>query len=101
MSPRDSSGAHCVICGSNHEVEQNHGGGRNHVAWFTMPLCRKHHDQFHALLRSAGVDLTYTTDPRERLLRGLKAISIAQWMLYEELQVLNSEVTNENETVHA
>lgn len=99
MSPRAEASSHCVICGSNEDVEQNHVGGRNHVAWFTMPFCRKHHDQFHALLRSAGVDLTYATDDQERILCGLKAISIAQWTLYERLQSLNSQVKNERQNI--
>lgn len=83
-------GLHCVICGSNAKVERNHVGGRNHVAWFWMPCCKKHHDHFHALLRMAGVNLEYTSDPRERLLRALKAAQVFEWMLLEAL----------NETLH-
>ena len=90
MSVRAKVGARCVICGSNKEVERHHVGGRRHVAWFTMPFCRKHHDQFHALLRIAGIDLEYTSDPRERLLRALKATTVFQWMLMEALQALDS-----------
>lgn len=90
MSPRaaHATGAACVICGSMENVEQNHAGGRNHVAWFTMPFCREHHSKFHALLRAAGVNLEYTPDPAERILRALKAIAIAQWMLLEAQQQL-------------
>ena len=85
MSLRVKASARCVICGSK-EIQRNHVGGQNHVAWFTMPFCRQHHDQFHALLRAAGVDLEYTSDPRERRLRALKAITVCQWMLIEALQ---------------
>ncbi len=74
-----------MICGSE-DVEQNHVGGRNHVAWFTMPFCPKHHVRFHALLRIAGVDLEYTSDPHERLLRALKATAVCFWMLLDALQ---------------
>lgn len=50
MSSRTSAARlRCVICGTDQGVERNHVGGRNHVAWLTMPFCRKHHDQFHAL----------------------------------------------------
>jgi hypothetical protein len=56
-----------------------------------MPFCRTHHDQFHALVRAAGIDLEYTTDPRERLVRALKAITVCQWMLLEAQHEQNSE----------
>ena len=56
------------------------------MAWFTMPFCRKHHDQFHALLRIAGIDLEYASDPRERLARASKACMVLQWVLMEALQ---------------
>ena len=86
----------CVICGSFQQVEGNHLGGRNHVAWFTMPFCRSHHDQFHALVRNAGIDLEYTSDPQERLVRAQKACLIAQWMIADMLQELNREMKNES-----
>jgi len=89
MNVRAKARARCVICGSK-GVERNHVGGRNHVAWFTMPFCREHHLQFHALLTNAGVNLTYTSDPRERLLRAHKATTVFQWILTEALQKLNS-----------
>ncbi len=81
-----ASESRCVICGRR--AQRNHAGGRNHVAWFTMPFCPVHHAQFHALLRAAGIDLEYTADPRERLLRGLQACLIAQWVLTKALQEL-------------
>jgi hypothetical protein len=73
----------CAICGSTTQVEGNHPGGRNHLAWFTMPFCRQHHDRFHVLVRQAGIDLTYTDDPIERIGRALSAIKVAEWMLLE------------------
>jgi len=77
----------CVLC-DGERIERNHVGGRKHVAWFTMPFCRKHHDQFHALLRIAGVSLEYTSDLRVRLVRAIMACLVALWMLAEAL--LNS-----------
>ena len=76
----------CVICANTREVEGNHVGGRNHVAWFTSPLCREHHERFHTLLRQAGVDLRYTPNPLERLRRALSAIKIMEWMLLEAMK---------------
>ena len=73
----------CAICGSTFQVEANHLGLRNHLACFTMPFCRQHHDRFHVLVRQAGIDLTYTDDPIERIRRALSAIKIAEWMLLE------------------
>ena len=85
-----AGGLRCVICGTDVGVERNHDGGVNHVAWFTQPCCRAHHDQFHALLRAAGINLEYTADPRERLLRALQATTVFQWMLMEALKNLDS-----------
>jgi len=94
MSVRTKATAHCVICGGE-DVEQNHVGGRHHVAWFTMPFCLDHHAQFHALLRASGVDLKYTPDPRERILRALQAITVCEWILHEALRKVNPpEITN-------
>ncbi len=89
MSVRAKASALCVICGSK-KIERNHMGGRNHVAWFTMPFCREHHTRFHDLTSNAGIDLEYTADPRERLLRALEACWVAQWVLTQALRNLNS-----------
>lgn len=80
------SGLRCVICGTDADVERHHVGGRNHVAGFTMPFCREHHAQFHALLRAAGVNLEYTSDRFERVRRALQTFTIAQWVLTEQLK---------------
>jgi hypothetical protein len=89
-----------VICGSE-DIERNHVGGRNHIAWFTIPLCRsKHHRQFHALVTAAGINLEYTSDPRERLGRAQKATMVFQWMLLEAQQELNSREKDENTREH-
>ncbi len=58
---KQTSGLRCVICGSKVSVQRNHVGGQNHVAWFWMPFCQTHHDQF-----------------------------LAQWMMTKALQELNS-----------
>lgn len=87
--------ARCVICDAA-DIEWNHAGGRNHVAWFLNPFCVRHHNQFHELLRAAGVDLEYTPDSAERVIRALKAVSICEWMLYERLSELNSRGKDEH-----
>src|SRR5260370_42497994 len=56
-----------------------------------MPCCVPHHDQFHALLRAAGVDLRYTSDTRERHTRALKALQICAWMLLEAQEHANTQ----------
>jgi hypothetical protein len=80
----------CVICDSEN-AEKNHVGGQNHVAWFTMPFCRSHHEHYHTLLRNAGVDLEYTPYPCRRLLRALKAVLVCAWMLLDALENLISK----------
>jgi hypothetical protein len=76
----------CIICGSRRIVEGNHAGGRRHVAWFTAPFCKIHHDQFHELLRNIGVDLRYTTNEVERLNRASQAIIVCQWLIAEAMK---------------
>jgi len=79
----------CVICGKK-RIERNHAGGKNFVAWFTMPFCPKHHTQFHALVSAAGINLEYTPDPVDRLIRALKALLVCAFMLLEAMEELNS-----------
>ncbi len=82
----------CVICGKK-KIERNHAGGKNFVAWFTMPFCPKHHTQFHALVTAAGINLEYTSDAIERLIRALKALLVCAFMLLEAMQELHSRST--------
>jgi hypothetical protein len=78
----------CVVCEA--KAERNHIGGRNHIAWFTMPFCKSHHDQFHAVLRNAGINLEYTSDPQERLLRAIQACVMAQWIFAKMLEEMRN-----------
>ena len=64
------------------------------MAWFTMPFCPKHHAQFHALVDAAGINLEYTSDPIERLIRALKALLVCAFLLLEALQELHSGSTS-------
>ena len=82
-SGRQSERPACVICGKQTGIEQNHVGGRNHVAWFTMPFCKVHHDEFHETLRNIGIDLRHTPDELERLGRASQAIIVCLWTLEE------------------
>jgi hypothetical protein len=86
MKPRKTTGdPRCVICGTTKNIKNHHIGGRNHLAWATMPLCLSHHRQCHILLANSGIDLNYTLDPLERLLRASKAITIFQCMVQEAM----------------
>jgi hypothetical protein len=76
----------CVLCGGTRNVQANHLGGRQHLAWFTMPFCDRCHFSFHEMVDRAGIDLRYTDDPIERVRRALAAIKIAEWMLLEQLK---------------
>jgi hypothetical protein len=75
----------CALCGGRKNIEHHHIGGRNHLACVTVPLCRAHHRQCHLLLEAAGVDLEYTPNRLERLIRASKAINIFQCMLHEAM----------------
>lgn len=73
----------CVLCGSTCDVEFHHVGGRHHIAWFTVPLCRDHHVRMTAALRLSGVEMSYTPNRLERLGRARKALWVFEWMLEE------------------
>jgi len=76
----------CARCGSSDNVELHHIGGRNHVAWFMIPLCQKHHVALTIAIRRAGIDMRYTRDEAERLRRARRAIYVCLWFLDEEVQ---------------
>ena len=75
----------CVICGTAKNIEQNHAGGHNHMAWFTVPFCERHHQQFHRLLESVGINLRYTPNKLKRLVLAALALTIALWMVIQAL----------------
>jgi hypothetical protein len=89
-----SVGPVCVICGTAKNIEQNHAGGRNHIAWFTTPFCERHHQQFHRLLESVGINLRYTPNKLKRLVVAALALTIALWMV---LQALGQAVAPKND----
>src|SRR6267378_6491423 len=78
--------AACILCGRRRRVQGNHPGGKKHVAWFIMPLCEIHHDQFLEVLRNIGVDLRYTPNELERLNRASQAIIVCQWLIAEAVK---------------
>jgi hypothetical protein len=75
----------CVICGAAKNVEDNHAGGRNHIPWFAVPFCERHHQQFHRLLESVGINLRYTPNKLKRLAIAALALTIALWMVLQAL----------------
>jgi hypothetical protein len=75
----------CVICGASKNLQDNHAGGRNHIAWFTLPFCERHHEQFHRLLEQVGIDLRYTPNKLKRLVIAALALTIALWMVLQAL----------------
>ncbi len=77
---------HCVLCGSTRDVELHHVGGRHHIAWFTIPLCRIHHLRVTAALRVAGVNMSFTPDTRERFSRVRMATLVFLSLVEEELK---------------
>jgi hypothetical protein len=86
----------CVICGSAKNIEHNHAGGRNHIAWFTVPFCERHHRRFHRLLENAGLDLRYTSNKLKRLVIAALALTIALWMVLQALLEAVAHLPEEN-----
>jgi hypothetical protein len=85
VKPRRGWHSVCVICGDSATVEYNHAAGKNHIPWFKMPFCKRHHDQFHGLLRDVRLDLRYTTNKQRRLVIAALALNIALWMVHQAL----------------
>jgi hypothetical protein len=75
----------CVVCGAFEGIEMHHVCGRNHVPWFTVPLCQPHHHHVTRLLREAGVDMRRARTKNERISQAFKAIAVLQFWLSQEL----------------
>lgn len=78
---RASGKLRCAICDSTDQVEKHHVGGRNHVVWFTVPLCRDHHVRLTRYIEGAGIDMRYTPDRLTRIRRARQAIAMLLWFL--------------------
>jgi hypothetical protein len=84
-------GPACVICGADKNIDGNHAGGKNHLPWFKLPFCERHHKQFHRLLESVGINLRYTSNKLKRLVLAALALTIALWMVLQALWEAVSE----------
>jgi hypothetical protein len=73
----------CAICGSTNNIEEHHLGGRKHAAYFTIPLCRRHHDAVTIALARAGINMQHTSDTAERSRRARLAAYVFLWFLDE------------------
>lgn len=71
----------CAICGSTKDVEEHHLGGRNHAAYFTIPLCRVHHEAVTILIARARVSMQPTSDTAERARLARQAVYVFLWFL--------------------
>jgi hypothetical protein len=73
----------CAICGSTKEIEEHHLGGRKHAGFFTIPLCRHHHQAVTIGIARAGVNMQYTSNIAERAKRARMAAYVFLWYLDE------------------
>jgi hypothetical protein len=96
MKLRVPMGPVCVICGADKKIELNHAGGKNHIAWLRLPFCERHHQQFHRLLESLGINLRYTANKLKRLVLAALALTIALWMVLQALWETVSRLPDEN-----
>jgi hypothetical protein len=96
MNSRNGIRPVCVICGTAKNVEHNHAGGRNHIAWFTVPFCERHHREFHRLLETTGIDLRYTPNKQKRLVSAALALDVALWVVLQALREVVSQFPDEN-----
>jgi hypothetical protein len=61
----------CAWC-----IEEHHAAGRNHDPGFTVPLCQKHHDEMHEMMRRAGITLAFEANSVKRVAIALRAMSV-------------------------
>jgi len=61
----------CAWC-----IEEHHPAGRNHDVEFTVPLCQKHHDEMHEMMRRAGISLALEADPKRKVAMALRSIAV-------------------------
>ncbi len=71
----------CAICGSKKDVQDHHLGGRKHAAYFTIPLCRFHHEPVTIAITRARINMQYTSDKAERARRARMAAYVFLWFL--------------------
>ncbi len=77
----------CAFCGSTKNVEEHHLGGRNHAAYFTIPLCETHHREVSiSMQRADGEMMRYTSDRSERLRRIVMASTVLMWQACKHSQ---------------
>ena len=76
---RPRVGSFKCLCGSGKNVELHHVGGRKHVVWFLVQLCREHHVELTLMIQQAGVDMRFTPDSAERMRRARLATYIFLW----------------------
>src|SRR5436309_751141 len=73
---------YCFICGSAERIEHHHLFGRNHAPFFTIPLCRRHHELVTRMIANAGHNLmSATSDREERLRRARMACYVFLWLV--------------------
>lgn len=82
-------------------MTKHHGGGANFIAWFTMPLCSRCQEIFHARQRAAGIDLRSNPHRRTRLIRALKMALLFMWMLLDMLEKETDEESCKPEALPA
>ena len=73
----------CTFCDATKDVTKHHVGGANFIAWFTMPLCRRCQEIFHARQRAAGIELRCSPHRLTRLIRALKMTVLFMWILLD------------------
>jgi hypothetical protein len=97
VNPTNETKPVCAICGRYKNLERNHVGGRKHIAWITVLFCKRHHDQFHRLLESVGINLRYTNNKLKRLVTTALALIIALWMVLQALSEAVMLLSDEND----
>ena len=72
-------------------------GCRNHAAYFTIPLCRSHHEAVTIAIQRAGVNMRFTSDKAERARRARMAAYVFLWFIDEQLQPKTENQSHEKQ----
>ena len=83
--PRPRPGVRrCAICGSTKDLTEHHLGGWHHARYFTIPLCRPHHEAVSVAITRANRDLMQrANNEAERARRARMAAYVFLWFLDE------------------
>jgi tetratricopeptide (TPR) repeat protein len=81
----------CAICGESAQIELNHAGGRNHIAWFRVPRDIELNANLPALYDQYAFFLQAMGREQEAIAAAHRAVELdplSPWFLSQEGRIL-------------